>query len=102
MLPSSPMREELLELEKSSRLLEPTVDERQKVRGQVVEYTETFLNKIESLNAFNPPGDKGLGLLDSPISETGIGIDEVIGLMRENIDTPGLNPASGGHFGYIP
>ncbi len=23
-------------------------------------------------------------------------------MVKENIDTPGLNPASGGHFGYIP
>ncbi len=100
--PSSLIREKLLELEKSSRLLEPAADERLKVREQVVEYTENFLNKIESINAFNSPGDKGLGLLDSPISENGIGIDEAIGLIRENVDTPGLNPASGGHFGYIP
>ena len=41
-------------------------------------------------------------MLDSPITENGIGIDEAIELIRENVDTPGLNPASGGHLAYIP
>ena len=96
------MREKLLELEKSSKLLEPSALERSSARDKVVDYSENFLDNIESVNAFNPPGDKGIGLLDSPISETGIGIDEAISLIRDNVDTPGLNPASGGHFGYIP
>ena len=96
------MRDKLHELETTARLLEPTQAEREITRKKVIDYSENFLNNIESLNVFNPPGDKGLGLLDSPISENGIGIDEAIGLIRENVDTPGLNPASGGHFGYIP
>src|SRR6185369_11576613 len=52
--------------------------------------------------AFNISDAKGIGLLDSPISEEGIGIDEAISLIRDNVDTPGLNPASGGHVAYIP
>src|SRR5438093_1051489 len=96
------MRDTILELEKSSRLLEPVAAEREAVRSQVVDYSENFLNNIELLKAFNISDDKGIGLLDSPISETGIGIDEAISLIRDNVDTPGLNPASGGHLAYIP
>src|SRR5258708_4049217 len=96
------MRDRILELEKSSRLLEPAAPEREAVRSQVVDYSEDFLNNIESLNTFNISDDKGIGLLDSPITENGIGIDEAISLIRDNVDTPGLNPASGGHLAYIP
>jgi Glutamate decarboxylase and related PLP-dependent proteins len=96
------MREKLLELEKTSRLLEPSADQRKAVRESVVSYSEDFLNHVEQVNAFNLSDDKGIGLLSSPISETGIGIDETISLIEQNVDTPGLNPASGGHLGYIP
>jgi len=96
------MRDRLIELEKTSRLLEPAAADREAVRSPVVNYAENFLDNIERVNAYNPPGDKGIGLLDAAISETGIGIDEAISLIRENVDTPGLNPASDSHFGYIP
>ena len=96
------MRKALLELEHLSRRLEPTADQRADTRNKVVDYTESFLNNIESLKAFNASSDNGISILDSPISESGIDIDEAISLIRENVDTPGLNPASGGHFGYIP
>jgi hypothetical protein len=29
-------------------------------------------------------------------------VDEAIRLISEHVDTPGLNPASGGHLAYIP
>ena len=96
------MRDRLLELERSSRLLEPDSNEREVARSSVLTYSEDFLDNVESLNAYNISDDKGLALLDSPITETGIGIDEAISLIRDNVDTPGLNPASGGHLAYIP
>ena len=96
------MREQLLRLERESRLLEPVSGERTAVRERVVEYSERFLQDIDSLNAYNISESKGLALLDSPISETGIGIDDAISLIAENVDKPGLNPASGGHLAYIP
>lgn len=96
------MRDQLLALEKTARLLEPLGDERATVRARVVEYSEDFLDNIESLKTYNRSENNGAGLLEVPISETGIGIEAAIGLLRENVDTPGLNPASGGHLGYIP
>ena len=96
------MREQILKLERSAQPLEPAAAERSRVRGPVLDYSEAFLNGIDEINAFNISDKKGAGLLESPIEETGIGIDELISLLRENVDTPGLNPASGGHLGYIP
>lgn len=99
---SDEMIDELQRLEKRSRMLEPPRDERRQMREQVISYGEAFLDNIENVNAYNLIDTKGIGLLSSPISENGIGIDEAISLIKENVDTPGLNPASGGHLAYIP
>lgn len=96
------MRQKLLELEKTSRLLEPTAGERKEVRKKVITYTEDFIKKIEKTKAFNVSAENGAALLNSPISETGISIEESLSLIEKNVDFPGLNPASGGHLGYIP
>lgn len=92
----------MLDLERIAKLLEPSETTRRQVRSQVVEYSEVFLKQIESIKTFENHAGKGEGILDSPISENGIGIDEAVELIRRNVDTPGLNPASGGHLGYIP
>ncbi|MEO7658575.1 MAG: pyridoxal-dependent decarboxylase [Pyrinomonadaceae bacterium] len=96
------MRNKLLELEETSRRLEPTFAERESVRTSVIGYSEDFLENVNSLKAYNRSDDLGKDLLDSPISEIGIDIDSAITLIAKNVDTPGLNPASGGHLGYIP
>jgi len=51
---------------------------------------------------FNVTDDQGIGLYDSPISEEPISTEEMLSLFEENVEIPGLNPASGGHLAYIP
>lgn len=94
--------DEITELEKTSRQLEPSVEERKKTRDKVIDYTEDFINNIYNINAFNLTDNTGKGLLDAPISEEPIDIDKAIELFKDNVDFPNLNPASGGHLGYIP
>ena len=96
------MKEKLLELEAISRRLEPSPQQRQTARDAVIDHAETFLDQIERLKTYQVSEDRGRGLYESPITETGIGIDEAIALIRDNVDRPGLNPASGGHLAYIP
>lgn len=96
------MREKIIQLEKTARMLEPDSVLRGNVRGKVIDYSEAFLDNIENLKTYNHNSDMGRTLLESPITETGIEIDDAIKLLSENVDFPGLNPASGGHLGYIP
>jgi glutamate/tyrosine decarboxylase-like PLP-dependent enzyme len=96
------MRKEILELEEISRRLEPTAVDRSKSREQVIRYSERFLSDIDSIKTYQVSVSKGRALLDSVITESGIDIEEAIDLIHENVDTPGLNPASGGHLAYIP
>lgn len=96
------MIKKIKELEKNSRLLEPSPHERKEVRKKVISYSEKFLKDIEKTKAYHVTPDKGIALLESPITEKPITIDTAIKLLEQNVDFPGLNPASGGHLAYIP
>lgn len=96
------MLEKIRKLETIARLLEPPESRREVIRSRILEYTEEFLNHIDTLPAFTPSSDQGAGILESPISENPDTIDSALHLIHENLDLPGLNPASGGHLGYIP
>jgi glutamate/tyrosine decarboxylase-like PLP-dependent enzyme len=93
--------ERIRELEKVARQLEPAGEQRSRLITAVVEYAERFLDRLDVDPAYAPAGD-GRGLFESPIGETGMPIEEALRLIGEHVDTPGINPASGRHFGYIP
>jgi len=96
------LEERLRQLESIARHLEPSPAERESVRQQVLAYADGFLNSIENIKAYNLTDENGAGLLNTPISEDGIGIEKALELIEKQVDFPGLNPASGGHLGYIP
>ncbi len=96
------MIEKIKKLEKSALRLEPDAKERKKLLQKVNNYAEDFLNNVKTLPAYNFTEEKGIGIYDSPIEDNGIKIDELLDILKTNVDTPGLNPASRGHLGYIP
>src|ERR1017187_7931435 len=93
---------EIKQLELLSKGLSPDINERETARNLVIQYTEEFLEALPSKKAYVITEDKGKALLDSPIADEGTTLPSLISLVKENVDTPGLNPASGGHLGYIP
>ncbi|MGA2624967.1 MAG: aminotransferase class V-fold PLP-dependent enzyme [Bacteroidota bacterium] len=96
------MLDRIKRLEQIALALDPPAGQRGELRNEVVQYAENFLDHIHDLPAYVVTDDKGIGLYDSPISETPIDIKAALQLLRHNVDRPGLNPASGGHLGYIP
>ncbi len=96
------LRDRLRQLERAARPLEPGTTRRKHLRDAVVASSERFLRAIGSLKAYQETEDKGLGLLDSPISEHGLPIEAVIARLEHDVVRPGGNPASGGHLAYIP
>jgi len=96
------MKSELARLERISRQLEPDAQRRAKVRSEVVGYSEQFLKTVGKRKAYQSKSDMGLGLLKSPIGEAPIPVSRALDLIRRFVDFPALNPASGGHLGYIP
>ncbi len=92
----------ILELEKTSRLLEPDAQQRKTVRDSVVNYTEGFINDIETIPAYTEGRKASEVFLNSPITEEALALPEIISMLKTGMDEPALNPASGGHLGYIP
>ena len=96
------MTDNIKYLEKLTSPIEPNKSEREKLIKAVLNYSEDFLQNINDLPAYVVTGLKGIGIYDSPIEDDPIAIDKILELLKKNVDTPGLNPASGGHLGYIP
>jgi aromatic-L-amino-acid decarboxylase len=96
------LEQRLLALEQQTLLLEPTAADRLPVQQAVEAYAQAFLEELPQLPVFVDAPDKGAGLLESPIQESGLPVQEALFLLQEHVDTPGINPASGGHMGYIP
>ncbi len=98
----SPMIDEIKKLESACKVLEPATNKRADTRNMVMNYAEDFLNNISTSKTYVKTTDKGKAIYNYPISENGRAIEKLLEIIKENVDTPGLNPASGGHLGYIP
>ncbi len=96
------LESEIAACEKLARQLEPDATQRKSVRDKVLTYSEKFLESLERGKAFELNSDGGRGVLKSPISEDPASIAELLGILEKSVDFPSLNPASGGHLGYIP
>jgi len=96
------MLNKIQELEEISQKLEPLAVNRAHWNNAVQTYTDNFLDDFNRHTTFVVSKDLGKNILDFPIEEEGKPIENVLDCLKENVDTPNINPASGGHFGYIP
>lgn len=96
------MREELLQLQRDSQILEPNAKERKEIRDQIIDYTESFLEKINTTHAYRKSEGASAEISDINPTETTLTIEEIISKLADPLDEEGINPASGGHLGYIP
>jgi glutamate/tyrosine decarboxylase-like PLP-dependent enzyme len=96
------MIDKIKRLETESRFLEPGKELRSEYLDEVQAHAERFLDGLDQRPAYVLTPDEGVGLLYHTVKETGIEIEEALELVRDHVERPGLNPASGGHLGYIP
>lgn len=96
------MLDKIKALEQLALELEPNGTDRQHIREQVVQYSEDFLENIETILAYQVTTDKGKAIYDTAIQEEPKSIEKLLEVVAHNVDRPGLNPASGGHLAYIP
>ena len=82
--------------------LEPTKKERKEYLDKVIEYTEDFLEDIHNKKAFINDYENHGNFEKFPIQDTPSETNEILEFLRVNVDKAGINPASGGHIGYIP
>ncbi len=83
-------------------LLDPPSAAREALRAPVLAYADRFLDRLASLPAYVVTRDKGRGVLDLQFADHSRPIEDILAVMADQVDRPGLNPASGGHLGYIP
>lgn len=96
------MIEQIKALESRARKLELSHNERDTYSEKAFRYVQQFIDELPAKKAFVISDDKGKGVLDTPFSEDGESLDELLSLLEKEVDTPGLNPASAGHLGFIP
>jgi aromatic-L-amino-acid decarboxylase len=82
--------------------LEPVGQERDAITHEVVRYTDAFLDSITTRKAYDTRTDNAKLLAQEAFSYEGAPIEEILHLLDIAVDNTGLNPASGGHLGYIP
>lgn len=92
----------LRHLERASRPLEPGSARRRTLRTAAIASSERFLRGIAEREGYIETGDKGAGLLEAPIGETGLPVGEVIRLLEECVVHPGAGTATARHMAYIP
>lgn len=96
------MIDRIRQLEALALPLEPTPEQRSFLRAKILPYADHFLDTIYDIPAYVTTEEKGKGILTSPISDEPLNLEAVMELLERHLDRPGLNPASGGHLGYIP
>jgi len=95
------MQHKIKQLEQESAALEPPAIRREELTRQAVAYAEDFLSRLPETKTFKP--DKGRSrLLEQPFTENAADFTELLQTLKTAVNHEGINPASGGHMGYIP
>jgi aromatic-L-amino-acid decarboxylase len=95
------MLQKLKQLELATAALEPNARQRAEITNQALAYAESFLNSLPEANTFEP--ERGLSeLLERPFAEEQGSFSDLLETLGTAVNHEGINPASGGHMGYIP
>ena len=96
------MRNKIQQLEETARLLDPSYLKRTDWNAQIKQYANDFLDKLDTAKGYVASENQGKGILDLPFEETSKNLPELLELLDKEVDSQGINAASGAHFGYIP
>lgn len=88
-------------LERVSKRLEPGAGSRSSLSGAAFEYAERFLGELGGGRTFTPESGRSQ-LLDAYPGEEPAAMSVLLENLGTAVDSNQINPASGGHLGYIP
>lgn len=94
------MKKQIKSLEKQARELEPTQKVRNQKTREITDYTDNFIENLGKAKGFSRGECQKLKSLK--FNEDGKDIQQLLSILREEVDSIGINTASGGHLGYIP
>ncbi len=86
-------------LEITARTLEPEPQQRVAIATQAHRYVDQFIDTLPQSPAYKHTGRERHIL---PIEEHGKPFADILDNLRTEVDSDGINSASGGHLGYIP
>ena len=89
----------IIALEKISKGLEPSLEERNKYNEELQQFLNDFIDTTEEKKAYyigEPDNEK---LRVNPTKKS---LKELLAIYTSEVIEKGINPASGGHIGYIP
>lgn len=98
----SPLVGRIRELQAAAGPLEPDAEARSRLRDRVLRYTDAFLERLPRAPTFQRDTSPVAGLGELDVREEPRDPDTLLRVLEECVDGPGVNPASGGHLGYIP
>ncbi|MFT5049526.1 MAG: aromatic-L-amino-acid decarboxylase [Chlamydiales bacterium] len=91
----------LAEVEGASLALEESAEDRRVLTERVVGFADQVLDGLAKRPVWSDEPGARDELLAQGIPEEPADLDQVMDLVAREIDGPGLQPASGGHMGYI-
>ena len=91
--------QQILELEVKSAELEPALVERERYNTELIAYTNNFIDTTEIKPSYYPGSSNAEKL---SISTNKKALKELLEVYQKEVVEKGINPASGGHIGYIP
>ena len=92
----------LAQLEEQARILDPEGTARMDAARSVMEHVEAYLEGLSVAPAYTRSEGMAGALLESPLSEKGVGLEACLGLVRRFVDHEGISTTSGRFTGYIP
>ena len=95
------MRTTILELEKKARLLDPPPQMRNEWNTAVQAYADDFLKDIETAKGYTTSEGQGKGVLELNFDQPKP-LDQLLEVLKKEVDDQGINAAAGSHLGYIP
>ena len=98
---AKPLVDSIKALELSSSILDPDSDVRNSATEKLHNYTDAFLSRLDKNKSYTQEGYDDATLSDTDFSQQN-SIDNVLQLLEQHMELPGINTASGGHLGYIP
>lgn len=100
--PPETLTERIEALAAASRALDPGPAGRKHLRRDVIGYSEDFLKALSTAKAYVDAPGADAGLEEFAVAESSRPAEDVLAAIAKFVDGPALNPASGGHLGYIP
>jgi len=95
------MKTKIQQLQGASAVIEPPAGRRANMTNLAIAYAERFLNRLPKGKTFEPDAGRSK-LLEQDFGEQGEDLPALLETLATAVNHDGINPASGGHMGYIP